>query len=201
MTETKKVKTKVKTDAKTEVKKVKADAKAETKVKAAVNAKVKAKADVKTKVIKLNSLKARNGIDSKALGRGIGSGKGKTSTFGHKGGKARSGRGKVVWFEGGQMPLYRRLPKRGFNSMQDKSRINIINLCDLQKLCEAKVLDAKKEVTVDVLKGLGAIKSNTESLRLLAKGELKVALQISVNYASDAAIRAVEAAGGKVQVV
>lgn len=203
MTETKKVKTKVKTDAKTEVKKVKADAKAETKtkVKAAVNAKVKAKAEVKTKVIKLNSLKARNGIDSKALGRGIGSGKGKTSTFGHKGGKARSGRGKVVWFEGGQMPLYRRLPKRGFNSMQDKSRINIINLCDLQKLCEAKVLDAKKEVTVDVLKGLGAIKSNTESLRLLAKGELKVALQISVNYASDAAIRAVEAAGGKVQVV
>lgn len=201
MTETKKIKTKVKTDAKTEVKKVKADAKAETKVKAAVNAKVKAKADVKTKVIKLNSLKARNGIDSKALGRGIGSGKGKTSTFGHKGGKARSGRGKVVWFEGGQMPLYRRLPKRGFNSMQDKSRINIINLCDLQKLCKAKVLDAKKEVTVDVLKGLGAIKSNTESLRLLAKGELKVALQISVNYASDAAIRAVEAAGGKVQVI
>ena len=197
MTETKKVKT----DAKTEVKKVKADAKAETKVKAAVNTKVKAKADVKTKVIKLNSLKARNGIDSKALGRGIGSGKGKTSTFGHKGGKARYGRGKVVWIEGGQMPLYRRLPKRGFNSMQDKSRINIINLCDLQKLCEAKVLDAKKEVTVDVLKGLGAIKSNTESLRLLAKGELKVALQISVNYASDAAIRAVEAAGGKVQVV
>ena len=197
MTETKKVKT----DVKTEVKKVKADAKAETKVKAAVNAKVKAKADVKTKVIKLNSLKARNGVDSKALGRGIGSGKGKTSTFGHKGGKARSGRGKVVWFEGGQMPLYRRLPKRGFNSMQDKSRINIINLCDLQKLCEAKVLDAKKEVTVDVLKGLGAIKSNTESLRLLAKGEIKVALQISVNYASDAAIRAVEAAGGKVQVV
>lgn len=197
MTETKKVKT----DAKTEVKKVKADAKAETKVKAAVNTKVKAKADVKTKVIKLNSLKARNGVDSKALGRGIGSGKGKTSTFGHKGGKARSGRGKVVWFEGGQMPLYRRLPKRGFNSMQDKSRINIINLCDLQKLCEAKVLDAKKEVTVDVLKGLGAIKSNTESLRLLAKGEIKVALQISVNYASDAAIRAVEAAGGKVQVI
>lgn len=194
MTEVKKVKTEAKAKAKTE-------SKAETKVKATVNTKAKAKADVKTKVIKLNSLKARNGVDSKALGRGIGSGKGKTSTFGHKGGKARSGRGKVVWFEGGQMPLYRRLPKRGFNSMQDKSRINIINLCDLQKLCEAKVLDAKKEVTVDVLKGLGAIKSNTESLRLLAKGEIKVALQISVNYASDAAIRAVEAAGGKVQVV
>ena len=194
MTETKEVKTKVKAKAseKTEAKKVAPKAKA--KIKADVKAKV-------SKVIKLNGLKARNGIDSKALGRGIGSGKGKTSTFGHKGGKARSGRGKVVWFEGGQMPLYRRLPKRGFNSMQDKSRINIINLCDLQKLCDAKALDAKKEVTVDILKELGAIKSNTESLRLLAKGELKVALQISVNYASDAAVRAVEAAGGKVQIV
>ncbi len=154
-----------------------------------------------TKVIKLNGLKARNGIDSKALGRGIGSGKGKTSTFGHKGGKARSGRGKVVWFEGGQMPLYRRLPKRGFNSVQDKSRVNIINICDLQKLCDAKALDTNKEVTANVLKELGAIESNTESLRLLAKGELKVALQVSVNYASDAAVRAVEAAGGKVQIV
>lgn len=194
MAEVKKVKTEAKAKVKTETK---------AKIKATVKSKVKTKvkADVKTKVVKLNSLKARNGIDSKALGRGIGSGKGKTSTFGHKGGKARSGRGKVVWFEGGQMPLYRRLPKRGFNSMKDKSRINIINLCDLQKLCDAKALDAKKEVTVDVLKNLGAIKLNTESLRLLAKGELKVALQISVNYASDAAVRAVEAVGGKVQIV
>ncbi len=191
MTETKEVKTKAKAKAsgKTEAKEI------ETKTKVEVGA------EVKTKVVKLNGLKSRNGVDSKALGRGIGSGKGKTSTFGHKGGKARSGRGKVVWFEGGQMPLYRRLPKRGFNSMKDKSRINIINLGDLQKLCDAKTLDAKKEVTVDVLKGLGAIKSNTETLRLLAKGELKVALQISVNYASDAAVKAVEVVGGKVQIV
>lgn len=154
-----------------------------------------------TKAVKLNGLKARNGIDSKALGRGIGSGKGKTSSFGHKGGKARSGRGKVVWFEGGQMPLYRRLPKRGFNSLKDKSRVNIINLEDLQKLCDAKILDSSKEITVDVLKDLGVVRKNTESLRLLANGELKVALQISVNYASDAAVKGVEAAGGKVQIV
>lgn len=154
-----------------------------------------------TKEVKLNGLKARNGIDSKALGRGIGSGKGKTSTFGHKGGKARSGRGKVVWFEGGQMPLYRRLPKRGFNSMQDKSCINIINLCDLQKLCEMNALKANQEVTVEVLKDLGVVRENTKTLRLLAKGELKVALQISVNYASDSAVKGVEAAGGKVQIV
>ena len=99
------------------------------------------------------------------------------------------------------MPLYRRLPKRGFNSMKDKSRIGIINLGDLQKLCDAKNLKADQEVTVEVLKNLGAVKSNTESLRLLAKGELKVALQISVNYASDAAVKGVEAAGGKVQIV
>ncbi len=153
------------------------------------------------KAIKLNGLKARNGIDSKALGRGIGSGKGKTSSFGHKGGKARSGRGKVVWFEGGQMPLYRRLPKRGFNSLKDKSRVSIINLEDLQKLCDTKVLKADQEVTVEVLKSIGAVRKSTESLRLLANGELKVALQISVNYASDAAVRGVEASGGKVQIV
>lgn len=153
------------------------------------------------KMIKLNSLKARSGIDSKALGRGIGSGCGKTSTFGHKGGKARSGRGKVVWFEGGQMPLYRRLPKRGFTSLKDRSGIDIINLGDLQKLCDSKALDAKKEVTIEVLKSLGIVRNSTTNLRLLAKGKLSTALQISVNYASDAAMKGVEAAGGKVQIV
>lgn len=189
------------TDAKEVKIKVKAKAKAGVKTEAKVEVKSNVKAGERTKMIKLNGLKARNGIDSKALGRGIGSGKGKTSTFGHKGGKARSGRGKVVWFEGGQMPLYRRLPKRGFNSMKDRSRISIINLCDLQKLCDAKTLEAGQEITVEVLKNLGVVRSNTESLRLLAKGELKVALQISVSYASDAAVKGVEAAGGKVQIV
>ena len=151
--------------------------------------------------VKLNSLKARNGQDSKALGRGIGSGLGKTSGFGHKGGKARSGRGKVVWFEGGQMPLYRRLPKRGFNSRQDKSCISVINLCDLQKLCDAKALTAGQEVTIETLQAAGAVRRTACTLRVLAKGELKVALQITANYASDAAMKAVEAAGGKVQII
>lgn len=153
------------------------------------------------KRVTLSNLKARSGIDSKALGRGIGSGKGKTSTFGHKGGKARSGRGKVVWFEGGQMPLYRRLPKRGFNSLNDKSCIGIINLCSLQKLCDEGKLAANQEVTVEVLKKLGAIRDNVCVVRLLAKGELKVSLTVSVNYASDTAVKGVEAAGGKVQIV
>ncbi len=151
--------------------------------------------------IKLNNLKARSGIDSKAIGRGIGSGCGKTSTFGHKGGKARSGRGKVVWFEGGQMPIYRRLPKRGFNSLRDKSKIDIINLCDLQRLCDAKMLKANQSVNIDILKEIGAVRKKADILRVLAKGELKIALQISANYASDAAMKAVEAAGGKVQIV
>ena len=148
----------------------------------------------------LSGLKRRNGIDAKALGRGIGSGCGKTSSYGHKGGKARSGRGKVVWFEGGQMPLYRRLPKRGFISRRDKSCIAYVNLSTLQKLCEAKVLAAHHEVTVDSLKAANVIRQNACVVRLLAKGELKTPLNIAVSYASDAAIRGVEAAGGKVKI-
>ena len=85
--------------------------------------------------------------------------------------------------------------------MKDKSGVSIINLCDLQKLCDAKAIKADQEVTVEVLKNLSVVRSNSESLRLLAKGELKVALRISVNYASDAAVKGVEAAGGKVQIV
>lgn len=149
----------------------------------------------------LNNLKARNGIDKKALGRGIGSGCGKTSSYGHKGGKARSGRGKVSWFEGGQMPVYRRLPKRGFKSLVDRSKVATINLIDLQKLCDRGVLKANQDINVDVLKHVGAIRKSTGFVRLLAKGALNVPLNISVVYASDAASRAVEASGGKVQII
>ena len=149
----------------------------------------------------LNNLKKRNGIDKKALGRGIGSGCGKTSTHGHKGGNARSGRGKPVWFEGGQTPLYRRLPKRGFHSMRDRSAVSCINLLDLQKLCENKKISVGGDICVDCLKKIGAVRDKTTTIRLLAKGELKVALNISVAYASEAAIKCVEAAGGKVLIV
>ena len=150
---------------------------------------------------KLNTLKSRHGIDKKAIGRGIGSGCGKTSGYGHKGGKARSGRGKVSWFEGGQMPLYRRLPKRGFTSRADKSQIAIVNLLDLQQLCDDKVFAAGANIGIEDLKKAGIIRDKANNVRLLATGELKTALNISVNYASDAAMRAVEAAGGKVQIV
>lgn len=151
--------------------------------------------------LKLNGLKARNGIDKKAIGRGIGSGCGKTSTYGHKGGKARSGRGKVCWFEGGQMPIYRRLPKRGFTSLQDKSCIACVNLVDLQRMLAKNADYAKEEITIDVLKQAGVIRSSACAVRLLAKGSLETALNIIVDYATDAAIRGVEAVGGKVQVI
>lgn len=151
--------------------------------------------------IGLNKLKARNGIDKKALGRGIGSGCGKTSSYGHKGGKARSGRGAVTWFEGGQMPLYRRLPKRGFKSLNDKSSIAYINLVDLQKLCDRKVLTSGQDVNLEVLKASGVIRKNSISLRLLGDGELKVALNLSVNYASEKAKSSIEALGGKVSII
>lgn len=150
---------------------------------------------------KLNTLKARHGIDKKAIGRGIGSGCGKTSGYGHKGGKARSGRGKVSWFEGGQMPLYRRLPKRGFVSHADKSVIAVVNLIDLQRLCDAKVFASGADIGIKELKQAGVIRDKAEVVRLLAGGELKIGLNVSVNYASDAAMKAVEAAGGKVKVV
>ncbi|MDR0631940.1 MAG: 50S ribosomal protein L15 [Holosporaceae bacterium] len=149
----------------------------------------------------LGALKSRNGIDKKALGRGIGSGCGKTCSYGHKGGKARSGRGTFRWFEGGQMPIYRRLPKRGFVSPHNKNDLSCVNLRDLQRLCDAKILSANQEVGIDVLKAAGVVRDSALKVRLLAKGELKVALQISVGYASGAAVKGVEAAGGKVQII
>lgn len=149
----------------------------------------------------LSNLKRRNGIDTKALGRGIGSGCGKTCSYGHKGGKARSGRGKVAWFEGGQMPIYRRLPKRGFVSLNDKSCTACINLMTLQKLCDKKVFSANQEINIDILKSANVVRSNACMVRLLGRGELKTALNISVGYASDSAIRAVESVGGKVTIV
>jgi large subunit ribosomal protein L15 len=148
----------------------------------------------------LNTLKSRNGIDGKALGRGIGSGCGKTSSYGHKGGKARSGRGKVVWFEGGQMPLYRRLPKRGFVSKSDRSLVAYVNLQSLQRLCDNNALVPNQNVDIATLKSARLVRSKASVVRLLAKGELKVPLNITVSYASESAIRCVEKAGGKVSV-
>lgn len=130
------------------------------------------------------------------VGRGIGSGKGKTSGSGHKGQKARSGVS-LLGFEGGQMPLYRRLPKRGFNNPFTKDYA-VINLSKLEKAIEAKRIDAKKPITGESLLEAGLVSRSKDGVKLLANGELKSKLDIHVAHASKAAIAAVEKAGGSV---
>lgn len=150
---------------------------------------------------KLNQLRAAAGIDKKVIGRGIGSGCGKTSTRGHKGGKSRSGSGKESWFEGGQMPLYRRMPKRGFSSMKDKSGICVVNLRSIQELCDSGVISSGQNIDIAILKQLGLVRQNCDFVRLLGDGILKVALKFSVGYATSSAISCVEGVGGKVEIV
>ena len=112
------------------------------------------------------------------VGRGIGSGKGKTAGSGHKGQKARSGVA-IKGFEGGQMPIYRRLPKRGFNSL-NKKQFEVVNLGRLQKAIDAGKVDAKKPITVETLVETGLVGKITDGVRLLAKGELTAKIEISV---------------------
>jgi len=151
--------------------------------------------------MKLNDLSDNQGAtkDRKRIGRGIGSGKGKTAGQGHKGQKARSGVA-IKGFEGGQMPLHRRLPKRGFNNIFAK-HFKVVNLGRLQSAIDAGRLDAKKPVDVAALRDAGLVKSAPDGIRLLAKGELKAKINITVAGASKAAVEAVEKAGGSVTVV
>ncbi|MFC3053338.1 50S ribosomal protein L15 [Kordiimonas pumila] len=148
--------------------------------------------------MKLNELRDNNGarVSRTRVGRGIGSGKGKTAGSGHKGQKARSGVA-INGFEGGQMPIFRRLPKRGFKSLNKKD-FQVLNLGRLQKAIDDKKLDAKKAITVDVLVESGLIGRVVDGVRLLAKGELSAKVDITVTGASKGAIEAVEKAGGKV---
>ena len=149
--------------------------------------------------MKLNELRDNAGahLKSKRLGRGIGSGKGKTSGKGVKGQKAREGVA-LNGFEGGQLPIYRRLPKRGFHNPTRKQYAPI-NLGTLQRAVESGKLDAAQPVTEASLAGLGLVRgSGVNGVRLLAMGELTQALTITVSGASAAAITAVERAGGTV---
>ncbi len=150
--------------------------------------------------MKLNQLNDNAGARKSAMrvGRGIGSGKGKTAGSGHKGQKARSGVA-INGFEGGQMPLYQRLPKRGFNS-RNKKDFQLLNIGRLQKAIDAGKLDAKSPITVDTLVEAGVVGKVVDGVRLLAKGELKAKVEITVTGASEGAVKAVEAAGGKVTV-
>ncbi len=134
----------------------------------------------------------------KRLGRGIGSGLGKTSGRGQKGQKARSGVA-IKGFEGGQMPLHRRLPKRGFRNIFAKD-FNEVNLGRVQRAIDAKKLDAKNPVTVQALLDAGVIRRVRDGVRLLGQGEIKTKLAFEVTGASSGAVKAVEAAGGTVTV-
>jgi large subunit ribosomal protein L15 len=148
--------------------------------------------------MRLNEIRDRDGATraKKRLGRGIGSGLGKTAGRGTKGQKARSGVA-IKGFEGGQMPLHRRLPKRGFNNIFAK-KFNELNLGRVQAAVDAGLLDAKQPITVDALKEAGLIRRTKDGVRLLGHGELKSKLAFEVTGASGSAIKAVEAAGGTV---
>jgi len=148
--------------------------------------------------MRLNDLRDNDGATKlrTRVGRGIGSGKGKTGGRGVKGQKSRSGVS-IKGFEGGQMPLHMRLPKRGFNKPNRKAWAEI-NIGRLQKVIDAGKIDAKKPIDTQILIEAGLVRRELDGIRLLAKGELKTKIDISVAGASKAAIAAVEKAGGKV---
>jgi large subunit ribosomal protein L15 len=148
--------------------------------------------------MRLNELSDRPGATKprKRLGRGVGSGLGKTSGKGVKGQKARSGVA-IKGFEGGQMPLHRRLPKRGFNNIFAK-KYNELNLGRIQEAVDSGRLDGKKPITVEALQQAGLIRRAKDGVRLLGNGELKAKLAFEVTGASQSAIKAVEAKGGTV---
>ena len=133
------------------------------------------------------------------VGRGIGSGKGKQAGRGGKGQTARSGV-RIKGFEGGQMPLHRRLPKRGFTNIF-KLDFAEINLDRLQQAIDSKLVDVKETVTAESLVKTGVLRRAKDGLRLLGRGELKSKLTIEAHGASKPAIAAVEKAGGTVKVL
>lgn len=151
--------------------------------------------------MKINELKPQIGSTKrkKRVGRGPGSGHGKTSCKGHKGQKARSGKGKGPGFEGGQMPLMRRLPKRGFNNSIFANNYSIVNIGDLDKL------SGISEITPQLLVKIGRISSEarkeTIRVKILARGELTKPLTIKANAFSKTAVEKIIAAGGKAEVI
>ena len=131
------------------------------------------------------------------VGRGIGSGKGKTCGRGVKGQKSRSGVA-IKSFEGGQMPLYRRLPKRGFNSF-GKINIAIMNLEKIQSFIDEKTIKASDTINMELLKKLKLINKNSQKLKILGTGQVKEKVSIEADLVSKSAIQKLETAGGKVQ--
>ena len=151
--------------------------------------------------MKLNELRDNEGARKSRMrvGRGIGSGKGKTAGRGQKGQKSRSGVA-VKGFEGGQMPLHMRLPKRGFNNIFARDYAEV-NLGAIQKMIDAKKLDAKGTLDHDALKAAGLARGGRDGVRLLGKGTLTSKVSFKVAGASKSAVAAVEKAGGKVEII
>ncbi len=133
------------------------------------------------------------------VGRGIGSGRGKTSSRGHKGQKSRSGVA-IKSFEGGQMPLYRRLPKRGFKSL-NKKIIAILNLSKIQKIVENEEYNIKESVNINLLKEKKLINKKYSKLKILGTGDLKKKIDITAHYASKQAQEKIEKSGGKINII
>jgi large subunit ribosomal protein L15 len=148
--------------------------------------------------MQLNSL-VKNNKKKIRVGRGIGSGKGKTSSRGHKGQKSRSGVA-IKSFEGGQMPLYRRLPKRGFKSLK-KDNTAILNLSKIQKIIDTSKNEIKNSIDLKILKEKKLINKKYLKLKILGSGEIKNNIQVSAHFASKQASTKIEKAGGKVNIV
>ena len=148
--------------------------------------------------MQLNNL-VKNNKKKIRVGRGIGSGKGKTSARGHKGQKSRSGVA-IKSFEGGQMPLYRRLPKRGFKSLKKKN-IAILNLSNIQNIINSKKNNIKDVLDLKLLKEKNLINKRFMKLKILGTGELKNNIQISAHFASKQASEKIEKVGGKLSLL
>ena len=148
--------------------------------------------------MQLNSL-VKNNKKKIRVGRGIGSGRGKTSSRGHKGQKSRSGVS-IKSFEGGQMPLYRRLPKRGFKSLNKKS-IAILNLSKIQNIIEKTKKDIKKNLDLKILKEKKLVNKKFLKLKILGTGDIKTNIEISAHFASKQALSKIEKAGGKISII
>ena len=148
--------------------------------------------------MQLNSL-IKNNKKKIRVGRGIGSGKGKTSSRGHKGQKSRSGVS-IKSFEGGQMPLYRRLPKRGFKSLK-KDLVAVLNLAKIQNILEKQKNDIKNNLDLKILKEKNIVNKKFKKLKILGTGELKKNIDISAHFASKQALNKIEKAGGKINII
>jgi len=149
--------------------------------------------------MKLNNLSSRWSKNKKRLGRGIGSTKGKTSGRGHKGQKSRSGVA-IKSFEGGQMPLYRRLPKRGFKSRKSKD-IALINLSKIQDAINKKKISLSTIINLQSLQKLNMIKNKYSKIKLLGSGDIKNKFEAEVNFISKSAKEKIEKSGGKVTLI